>query len=603
MLHVLDCLGSPESAAKRDSTDSGTASQTQARGDDDHHHHPPNLAAEPSPDPRGFFDRHGSLFHPLGFGGSTYGYGHENETDEPSPGPATPASTSVVTIAVSSVQDSSSGPSDKSSTSTTTTSTSGGTPTTRNRVVTTTDSGSDTVQSLLSSESPNTGTVETDLGDSGHVTDDPLFSETIPEPTSTLSVPSNITIPSSAPLNETMPSGNIFAGPIGTEAPPSNIPKKGEHPLPRLGVTQSAPIGTNKFYGNFYLGTQDCPSYLHPYSVAWAKGKGGSSSWGLSVDHVEASERVFGKPSPETGAVSYFVNPVGMQAVCMSAKELGPDTKLTIDAMTDTSAVVSLGADPKGQPAVRFPLAQGSAFVTGLYDGAAPVIETGVFFKTVTRSNRTTKTGVTKFRMHMEDGSTWLLYATHTKGNPLDLDVINNGRAESTGAFYGLLQVAKDPGSAEAVYDAACGAYATGFDLSGAASGSTGSYTFSFRKAGLEGTTLVMFALPHLAGSFDGETKGKMSKVQMQTTTKGMATAVVADRWTMVEPALPASMEFVPWSPEAGSITSLSDGTKSFIRNIALQEVSQNMLSQSDQDSMYFSGKVSLDGFCVGGPR
>jgi endo-1,3(4)-beta-glucanase len=307
---------------------------------------------------------------------------------------------------------------------------------------------------------------------------------------------------------------------------------------------------------------------------------------------VEAKQRVYGQDSPATGAASYFINPVGIQSVCLSAKELGSGTALTTELPTDLSVQISLRPAAQADPAVQFPLVQGSAFITAIYKGATPVIQTGVFYRTVTRTTTDPKAGVTKFKLHLEDGTTWLVYAYHTQGNPLDLDVINNGLAQAKGPFYGTIQVAKDPGNGETLYDQACGAYPTGIKLSASVDNSVGTYRFSFQKAGMTQATLLMFALPHHRSSFDRATSGQVTSLQLQTTTKGIATAVVADAWTMVEPNLPTNMGFLPWSPQAGEVSAISDATKSFIHNISQQEVSQNILQQTDQNSMYFSGKV-----------
>jgi endo-1,3(4)-beta-glucanase len=293
-----------------------------------------------------------------------------------------------------------------------------------------------------------------------------------------------------------------------------------------------------------------------------------------------------------TGAASYFINPVGIHSICISAKELGSSTALTSDSLTDLSARINLHPNAQSPAAIQFPLVQGSAFVSAIFDGACPLIQTGVFYKTVTRSTKEVKSCVSKYKLFLEDGSTWLLYAYNTKGDPLDLQVVNNGLAQAKGPFYGVIQVAKDPGNGEDTYDQACGAYATGVDLSGCADGDSGSYTLTFKKAGMPETALAMFALPHHQSSFDDATRAKMTNLQMQTTTKGMATAVLADSWTMVEKALPINMGFVPWSPQAGAVSTLSTTARNFIRNVALQEVSQDMLQQTNQNSMYFSGKV-----------
>ncbi|KAK0709705.1 glycoside hydrolase family 81 protein [Lasiosphaeria miniovina] len=450
-----------------------------------------------------------------------------------------------------------------------------------------------TVQILASTKGPQTGYIPSSLETRGHLSTQPILTSIIPQPTSLLSTSSTISVPTtSLPTVSTMPSRDIFADPIATDAPPSAISTKKDHPVPRLGIKGTAPLSTNKFYANFFLGSQTAPSYLHPYSVAWAQGKGASASWGIAISHIEPTQRVYGQTNPTTGAASYFINPVGIQSVCISAKELGAATTLTTESLTDFSVRVCLRPSATAQAAIQFPLVQGSAFITAIFNGASPLIQTGVFYKTVTRSTREAKPGVTKYKLHLEDGTTWLLYAYHTKGDALDLQVTNNGLAESKGPFYGVIQAAKDPGNGETMYDEACGTYPTDVELSGNANDNKGTYTLAFKKAGMLLTTLAMFALPHHQSSFDDATRANLTSVKLQTTTKGMAAAVMADSWTMVEDDLPVNMSFVPWSPKAGSISTLSSTAKTFIRNIAMQEVSQNILQQTNQNSMYFSGKA-----------
>lgn len=108
-------------------------------------------------------------------------------------------------------------------------------------------------------------------------------------------------------------SGNIFVA-IATDSPPAQITSRGYHPVARLGIlNQTQPIETNKFYANFFLGTQSSPTWTHPYSVAWSKGGGSVGSWGMSISHFESSAFYFGStPSytnntfPDTQAVEYY---------------------------------------------------------------------------------------------------------------------------------------------------------------------------------------------------------------------------------------------------------------------------------------------------------
>ncbi|ROW06670.1 hypothetical protein VPNG_06714 [Cytospora leucostoma] len=385
---------------------------------------------------------------------------------------------------------------------------------------------------------------------------------------------------------------DIFEAPIATSAPPSSIVQRSDHPVPRLGVQQTSVISTNKFYQNFFLGSQGSTTVVHPYSVAWAKGQGVAQSWGLAISHIDSNQLAFG-PTNSYGATNFFINPIGIQSLVLSATELGSSTSLTTTHITDMSAVVQLRASAVSAPVIEFPLVQGSGFITAEYDGATPIIQTGVFFLTVTKVNTEPRPGVIKYKIKLNDGKDWLLYAYSTSGSPLELQVVNNGLIRAKSTFTGTIQVAKDPGNGEALYDAASGQYATGVSLSATARGMRGTYTFNFEKAGLVDAPLLMFALPHHVQSFDDTTAAAVkSGLQLQTTTKGIATAVVADTWTLVEPRLPISMSFVPWTSYEGSKKALSEAEKARILKVARQELSQDIGAQTNLNSMYFSGKA-----------
>jgi endo-1,3(4)-beta-glucanase len=205
---------------------------------------------------------------------------------------------------------------------------------------------------------------------------------------------------------------------------------------------------------------------------------------------------------------------------------------------------------------------------------------------------------VSKFTIVLEDGHTWFVYASQLTAAGLDLVVVNNGLIKANSNFNGVIQIAKDTGGgAEALYDAAAGAYATTATVAGSANGNTGSYTLSFTKGGIQATTLMMFCLAHHLESFVPESSSAVHiGVQLVTTTKGKATAVIADSWTMNE-NLPTSMGFAPFTPTAARSNdgTLSSNALTALHDIALSEVSQDMNAQSNLNSMYYSGKVSLD--------
>jgi endo-1,3(4)-beta-glucanase len=436
------------------------------------------------------------------------------------------------------------------------------------------------------------GVVLTTLQTAGLPTGGPILSNSFAAPTSLIETTGPASSVASFAASTAMASSNIFQ-PVDTDAPPSVIGSRSDHPVARLGIQpQGSPLSTNKFYANFFLGSQSAPTWTHPYSLAWAKGGGSAQSWGMSVSHIDANQRVFG-PDSTANPANYFINPNGIQSLVLSAAELGGSTTVSTDSLTASSINVNLLPNPRAAPAITFPLVQGMGFITGLYNGSTPVVQTGVFFRNITRSSLSPKAGVTKYNFVLEDGKTWLLYAYSPRGAPLSLTAVSNSLSQSTSNWYGIIQIAKNPGgAAEVLYDAACGTYATTATLSGSVNGGTGTYSISFAKAGLASTSLLMFALPHHVQSFSSATNGSVTSVQLQTTTKGAATAVVADSWILVEPNMPIDMDFAPWSPILGSQSSLSAKAIAAIQAAATSEVSQDMGQQTNLNSFYYAGKV-----------
>jgi endo-1,3(4)-beta-glucanase len=456
----------------------------------------------------------------------------------------------------------------------------------------TSNSGRVQVLPTLSTQDPNTkGIVNTVLKTTGQATNAPILSTSIPTPTSLLRPSTAKTSPtSSVPFKAA--SQDIFQ-PIATNAPPGVIGSRPDHPVPKLGVQQTTPIGTNKFYANFFLGSQTAASWTHPYSVAWVKGGGQTGSWGMAISHMDANQKVFG-PDPTQNPVHYFINPIGIQSIILSAVELGKSTTLTTDSLTAFSANVNLASSSGASPLITFPLVQGMGFVTAQYNGGTPLLQSNVFFSSITKISSDPRQGVKKFRIVLADGKTWLLYAYSSTGNDIDFTVVNNGLAQATSNFRGIIQIAKNPnGNADAIYDQACGAYPITTTLSGAANGAAGTYTFSHAKGGIAGVPLLMFALPHHMASLAPVTASAATSLQLATTTKGMATAILADSWTLVE-ALPTTLGFAPWIPTGGSrAAALSPAAVQAIQAVAQSEVSQDMNAQSNLNSMYYSGKVS----------
>lgn len=247
---------------------------------------------------------------------------------------------------------------------------------------------SGTAQILLSAstQTPETlGTVLSSLDKSGLPTSAPIISTSIATPTTTISPNGGGVRPDTAPTVAAGPlASNIFV-PIATDAPPASLGSRPDHPVPRLGISRTSPVGTNKFYANFFLGSQTAGTWTHPYSVAWSKGGGATGSWGMTIQQLEDNQKVFG-PNLAANPVEYYINPIGIQPIVLSAVELGNSTVITNTDLTAFSANVNLLATAGAQPTITFPLVQGMGFVTGIFNGGTPVLQSGVLFRSITKS-------------------------------------------------------------------------------------------------------------------------------------------------------------------------------------------------------------------------
>ncbi|KAF1833175.1 endo-1,3(4)-beta-glucanase 1 precursor [Decorospora gaudefroyi] len=453
----------------------------------------------------------------------------------------------------------------------------------------------ESLQSASATVKPSlTGTILTELP-SGAFTRDPLNA---PGAT-TISKP---LYPNETPLNpgptEAMDpvSVNIFQ-PIQTGRPPLAIPARNDHPVRKQHITDvDVPIETNKFYANFFLGSQGFPVWTHPYSLAWTKGSGGS--YGMAISHTTRERFAFG---PDPNKPQFFVSPLGIHHIVLSADELKADTSLTVEHTEAFSTYVNLRPNSLAGTRIlmSFPVVQGMGMVTAMYDKAKPVIKTTVFFRSLNYMKLVNDV-THKYRIVLNDGSHWLLYATPIGSIGTPPFILENSTT-ITGPtnFLGRIQVTKNPSGedAESTFDYSAGAYAISATVSGTANGPFGSYTLSWKKGGVGDRPLLMYALPHHVESFDQRTQAALKNITLVTTTKGFARAIVADQMTMVENDLPNTIGFAPWTKNPNGAAggseyiNLNSQAVALINQAGISELSQAMIPQTSLNSMYFSGK------------
>ncbi|KAJ4530105.1 endo-1,3-beta glucanase [Exophiala dermatitidis] len=442
-----------------------------------------------------------------------------------------------------------------------------------------TTTGGALVETTLSASSTLTGTVATTITTGGSLTD-------LPTATSTC-------------LLSLGCYGQDIFQPIALGQPPSDIEQRSGHPVPRLGISNSTgPLETNKFYQNFVLGTQGNPSFVMPYSLTWSKGTGNARSWGMAISHVEESQKVFGAANTAIPGSpnSYYINPLGIQSIILSATEFGSSTILTTDSLEAFSANVQLQPSAGSSSTLTLPVVQGMGFVTGEYYNLQPALQSSVFFRNVAAAGQP-KQGVYKYKVTLEDGKVWLIYAIPSHGISPNFQLVSSTLLQGISNWYGVIQTAKLPdASQESIYDRAAGAYPTAGHIGGYAHGSKAQYSLSWSKGGsfAGNATLLMFALPHHVDSFDNITQAAVTKLQLSTTTNGNATAVVADYWVLEEDELPTTLDFAPWRPASStqSLVAMSSAAIAAIQSVAATEASQNMSAQTNLNSMYYSGKA-----------
>lgn len=420
---------------------------------------------------------------------------------------------------------------------------------------------------------------------------------------SSSSITSSLTTPTSASVSLSSsntasptpsPTGgsDIFSQPIDTSAPLSIFTRQPKHPLQPLSINAndlSLPIETNKFYANLFLGTQANMMWTHPYGIWWDQ-----ANHGFGVSQVDRSQLAFGPQNTlaPSGTDSSFNNPILIKSVGFSAAEFDSSTALSLDTLEMFSINANL-VNSDGSM-ITLPTVQGQAFVTAIYKSLTPIIQTNVFWKTVTTSTPP-RSGVVKYKLDLEDGNSWLIYGVAASGSAaLELKVSANDALTGSSPFSGIIQIAKIPQNnlnAESIYDSHAGTYATTATLSGTASGSVGSYSITYNTAGSSPDGLLMFALPHHQASWTSSTSQNAVDIELTATTKGMMKAYSSSTLSLEEDSMPTEVSWLPWIV-SGNVSTYSKAALQSIATAANGELQQDMSQQSDSNSMYYAGKT-----------
>jgi len=404
-------------------------------------------------------------------------------------------------------------------------------------------------------------------------------------PTQKKTDPSQPSQPKVAPIQSKLVAAvNDITTPIAVTPPGSQFTRAQHpvHPIGFSGVDLQNPIETNKWWGTIPLpGTNPTPQqgnlFSFPYTLWWTN----TNPSGMNIQHVEASQIVFDTANtpPE-----YYLNPLGNISWNMGASEFNSDMHLALD--TPTQFTINVTMSPQSESgSIKMSLVEGMAFITGIYNGLTPLLQT--VGRAVLSFQSFTLVSGTKYKVGLNDGTTWLVYGFPSSGG---FSLSQNGATlVNSSPFTGVIQIAKIPigdTTSEAVYDANSGTYVTGMKLFGSTSGSTGTYGYTFTAAG-KSKSVLHFAFPHHQASFDTTTKNGATGLYLRSTTMGTMRAYTGLQWTMTE-TLPIDVLFL--SGGTGS-TPISATALAAIQAAAEVDISYNVAQTATAGSQYYAGK------------
>ncbi|CAG8548904.1 5236_t:CDS:2 [Ambispora leptoticha] len=378
--------------------------------------------------------------------------------------------------------------------------------------------------------------------------------------------------------------------PISTQAPPNVFTVVSHSVTPQRldDASKQLPVPTNKFYENLLLDNGTQPVWPLPYGVRWEKGQT-NGILGLSISHADDSSKVFG-PDPNADPVRYFYSPY-IPSLSVSAAEFDQTHSLTVSKLDEFSAQLRLSpSNATTASYISIPIVRGMGFITAQYNQLTPVFNSAVNFRQIELADNAEQ-GWVKYRIQLEDGNNWLLYAKPQNANEsLKLNMTNATVKAVSGVFTGLIQIAKLPQNntpAETLYDQSAGTFATAGKLKVINDG-TGKYSIKWNTTEKQTKPLLHFALPHHIDSFANTGKGVVrTNIQLQSPTTGIMTAYLGNEWVFEEKQL-NNVGFLP----EGWKSHLTQEKIDAILEQATNDTASDFKAQTlDKNSVYFSGK------------
>lgn len=130
----------------------------------------------------------------------------------------------------------------------------------------------------------------------------------------------------------------------------------------------------------------------------------------MAISHTERSQFAYG---PDPSNPQYFISPIGIQNMALSAAELQQGTVMTVESLKAFSVYANFAPTAGSRVVMSVPVVQGMGFITAVYDNAQPILSSGVFFRSLQYAGSVQNANITfKYNTQLEDGSQWLIYVT-----------------------------------------------------------------------------------------------------------------------------------------------------------------------------------------------
>lgn len=263
----------------------------------------------------------------------------------------------------------------------------------------------------------------------------------------------------------------------------------------------SGPVPTNYWFTTLFLDDGKNPVDQMPYLIKTVEHSVNISSPGVS--------------NSKAGVMTVFIPNLSLGCTESANRTLTGYDQLGVTMQWKT-----------GANKMTLPLVRGSPYVTMIYDGLTPFIDSNAVILKVNDQAPKAGTTATRFKINLNNGQTWYIYASTSITLDCSSDMLT-----ATAPYTGVLRAIMNKTADESLLDAHSVPYPTGGDVSYTVDGDNAYIQFNWKVVG-QGD-LLMMAVPHQLDILQNATivMPKAFKIL-----KGFMSGVVGNKWIMKEP-------------------------------------------------------------------